>query len=84
MKTTVVCTYLSKAFIVKLKHSQVAELVDAEIILSEIQWCGESPRKILVTHYKFESCPDYNIKETNMFQKGCRYEMFFLYLDIVN
>jgi len=37
----------------------VAELVDAEIIPSEIQWYGESPCKILVTHYRFKSCPDY-------------------------
>ena len=34
-------------------------MVDADIIPSEIQWYGESPCKILVTHYRFESCPDY-------------------------
>ena len=33
--------------------------LDADIILSENQWRGESPHKILVTHYRFESCPDY-------------------------
>ena len=34
-------------------------MVDADIIPSEIQWYGESPCKILVTHYRVESCPDY-------------------------
>ena len=38
-------------------------MVDADIIPSENQWCGECPRKILDTHYRFESCPDYREKK---------------------
>ena len=40
-------------------------MVDADIILSENQWRGECPHKILDTHYRFESCPDYKNQKIN-------------------
>jgi len=52
----------------------VAELVDAEIIPSEIQWYGESPCKILDTHYRFESCPDYKTLHNRFLFLPCGYE----------